>query len=260
MTSIIDYPTHLYPTPVITPTVKTNSLGNAFLPKRSGKKTFHLVFVLDDSYSMLSTKKATISGYNEYLNGQRLAAKENGIPTFVSLYKFDGNDVKSIFSRISISEVQNLTESDYHPMGSTNLYDGIGGVMLQLNSDFSSKKKKDRDAVIITILTDGEENASRIFSQTDIKQMIEKAEAKNWGFMFLGANIDAFQVGSTLGFNANNTIQYDMKSLLNTMSVASAMTTRMVGSYASDMSTEEVYRTSAFTDEERKMAVSADAK
>jgi hypothetical protein len=132
--------------------------------------------------------------------------------------------------------------------------------MMQINTQLAANKKVDRDSIVITILTDGHENASRTFQNTAIKQMVEKAEGKNWGFMFLGANIDAFAAGSSLGFNVNNTMQYDTHSMGNTMRSASAMTSRMKSAYASGMDTGMMYTSAAFTDEERTSAVSKDDK
>jgi len=236
------------------------SLAEAFKPKRAGKKTSHVIFVLDDSGSMQSCRASTISGYNEYLSAQKKDAKETGIPTFVSLYKFDGSSVKSVFNRTPVEFVKDLDEKSYNPQGMTNLYDAIGGVMMQINTQLAANKKADRDSVIITILTDGHENTSRTFNSQTIKQMVEKAEGKNWGFMFLGANIDAFAAGGSLGFSVNNTMQYDTASMAGTMRSASAMTSRMKSAYASGMDTDTIYASAAFTDVERTLAVSKDVK
>jgi hypothetical protein len=247
-------------TTLIQPGVQTPSLADSFKPKRAGTKTSHVIFVLDDSGSMQSCRDATISGYNEYLQGQKADAKETGIPTFVSLYKFDGSSVKSVFNRVSVEEVEDLGKDSYNPQGTTNLYDAIGGVMMQINAHLTASKKADRDSIIITVLTDGHENASRTFQNTAIKQMVEKAEGKNWGFMFLGANIDAFAASSSLGFNVNNTIQYDTNAMAGTMRSASAMTSRMKSAYASGLDTNMTYASASFTDQERTSAVSKDDK
>lgn len=241
-----------------TVTAPAVNLAEAFKPKRAGTKTSHIIFVLDDSGSMQTCRAATISGYNEYLQAQKKDALETGIPTFVSLYKFDGSSVNAVFNRVSVNEVEELNEKSYDPQGLTNLYDAIGGVMMNINSQLSANKKADRDSIIITILTDGAENASRTFNNSTIKQMVEKAEGKNWGFMFLGANIDAFAAGSSLGFTANNTMQYDTASMGNTMRSASAMTSRMKSAYASGMDTDATYASTAFTFAERTAAVSKD--
>jgi hypothetical protein len=248
-------------TPQVTPSqpVQTN-LADAFKPKRAGTKTSHIIFVLDDSASMQDCRSATISGYNEYLQLQKEDAKKTGISTFVSLYKFDGRSVDCVFNRVSVEEVKNIDEYSYNPRGMTNLYDAIGGVMMHINAQLTANKKPDRDSVIITILTDGHENASRSFDSVNVKQMVEKAEGKNWGFMFLGANINAFAAGSSLGFNSHNTMQYHTASMGNTMRSAAAMTSRMKTAYASGMDTNLAYASTAFTDVERQQAVSLDDK
>lgn len=236
------------------------SLAEAFKPKRAGTKTSHIIFVLDDSASMQSCRESTISGYNEYLQLQKEDAKKNNIPTFVSLYKFDGSTVNCVFNRVSVEEVKNLDKNSYDPRGMTNLYDAIGGVMMQINTQLTATKKEDRDSIIVTILTDGAENSSRTFDNVNVKQMVEKAEGKNWGFMFLGANINAFATGSSLGFNSNNTMEYKTSSMGGTMRSASAMTSRMKTAYASGMDTSLAYATTAFTDQERTAAVTEDDK
>jgi hypothetical protein len=121
-----------------------------------------------------------------------------------------------------------------------------------------SVNEEDRESIIITILTDGEENSSRTFANSDIKQMVEKAEGSNWGFMFLGANINAFSTGSSMGFNVNNTVQYNADSTTNTIRSASAMTSRMKCAYANDISTTAAYASMGFTDTERNASVTKD--
>ncbi len=241
------------PSPITAPA----NLGEAFKPKRAGKnpKLSHIIFVLDESSSMSSCWDQTISGYNEYLKAQKEDAEKTGIQTLVSLYKFNGYDVRAIFDRQDVQEVQPLDKTSYRPSGGTNLLDAMGGVMLKINSLLAEKKKDTRESVIITILTDGEENQSRTFKNSDIKAMVEKAEGKNWGFMFLGANIDAFHAGAAMGFNYNNTMQFNTQNASSTMRSASAMTSRMKGAYASGLDTSSTYASTAFYDQERASAV-----
>lgn len=236
------------------------SLGAAFNPKRCGTKTSHVIFVLDDSGSMQDCRDATIEGFNEYLGMQKKDATEKGIPTFVSLYKFDGRNVNNVYNRVPVASVSNLTRDTYNPQGMTNLFDAIGGVMMQINLDLTAKKKADRDSVIINILTDGHENSSRTFTNGDVKQMVSKAQDKAWAFMFLGANIDAFAAGQTLGFNAHNTMQFDTKNVGATMRAASRMTNDMKSMYfasasAADINVNALYDQTSFTVAERKSAV-----
>jgi hypothetical protein len=236
------------------------SLGDAFTPKRCGTKTSHVIFVLDDSGSMQDCRDATISGFNEYLKMQQTDAETNKIPTFVSLYKFDGRGVNAVYNRLPVATISPLTRDTYNPNGMTNLFDAIGGVMMQINNDLGSKKKADRDSVIINILTDGHENSSRSFTNQDVKQMVSKAQDKSWSFMFLGANIDAFAAGQTMGFTTHNTMQFDTKNVGATMRAASRMTNDMKGAYfasasAADINVSNLYDQTSFTAAERKAAI-----
>ncbi len=257
MTYINYLNTNILSKTITSPTAPAISLVEAFKPKRAGKnpKLSHIVFVLDESSSMRACWDQTISGYNEYLAGQRLDAETNGIETLVSLYKFNGSQVNCVFDRVDVKLVKPLDKTSYYPNGNTNLHDAFGGVMMKVNSLLSYKNKANRESVIITILTDGEENSSRTFKSTDIKGMVEKAEAKNWGFMFLGANIDAFHAGSALGFSVNNTMQYDVNNIGATIRSASDMTSRMKSAYASGLTTDVTYATTAFTAAERSASV-----
>jgi hypothetical protein len=241
------------PSPITAPV----NLAEAFKPKRAGKnpKLSHIVFVLDESSSMSSCWDQTISGYNEYLVAQKEDAKQTGIQTLVSLYKFNGSNVTCVFDRQDVNEVEPLNKTNYRPNGGTNLNDAIGGAMMKINALLAEKKKADRESVIIAILTDGEENSSRTFSSATIKAMVEKAEGKSWGFMFLGANIDAFHAGSNLGFNYNNTMQFTGANATETMRSASAMTARMKSAYASGLDTSSTYAATTFYDSERAAAV-----
>jgi hypothetical protein len=238
------------------------NLDAAFKPKRAARNTnlSHVIFVLDESGSMSLCKEATISGYNEYLLTQKEDAKKTGIKTLVSLYKFNGYGVTCSIDSKDIEEVQPLNNDTYRPSGGTNLYDAIGGVMMAVNSALSAKKKKDRESIIITVLTDGEENMSRTFSLSNIKPMIEIAESKNWGFMFLGANIDAFATGVSLGFKNENTLQFLTTNSAETIRSASDMTSRMKTAYAAGLNTSSVYGATAFNDEERNKAVYTNGK
>ena len=250
--------------PVTTVTTTTTvstpkpSLGEAFKPKKAGKNKSHIIFVLDYSGSMQSCRDNTISGFNEYLQSQKADAEQTGIETFVSLYKFDGSSVSCIVDHVNVHDVAPLDRNSYNPSGGTNLLDAMGGVMMNINTQLSATKKSDRESVIVTVLTDGEENSSRTFRNSDIKDMVAKAEAKNWGFMFLGANINAFHAGSALGFGVNNTIQYDTAATANSIRSASAMTSRMKSAYASGMESSVAYASMGFTDQERTAAVTKD--
>lgn len=224
------------------------SLATTFLPHPAGTKTAHVIFILDDSGSMQSCRDATIDGFNEFLDGQ--CASE--VPTYISLYKFDGRFVNRLYNRVGVNEIPKLNRETYNPQGSTNLNDAIGEVMAAVNVYQGAIREDLRDSLTFVILTDGEENASRTYKNSDIKQMVEKAEAAQWGFFFLGANIDAFSVGFAYGFGVNNTLQYSTKNMGETMMATTRSVNMMKGARAQGMALNAAYDAAAFTAEDRQ--------
>lgn len=236
-------------TTIVTNVVPTPPTQNIAF-KKAGTKTAHVVFVLDGSGSMMPHAEATISGYNEFLETQKVSE----IPTKVSLYQFNGWDVKPIYEYVDVALVEKLTSATYRPSGNTNLYDAIGFTMRKVNERLEKAKRANRDSVTIVILTDGEENSSREFNLSDIKSLVKSSEEKNWSYFFLGANIDTFAVGASLGFGTLNTIAYNMNNVAGAMAVASSASNRMKYARSLDMDTQSAYTDAAFTDAERSTA------
>ncbi len=64
--------------------------------------------------------------------------------------------------------------------------------------------------VVMVIITDGQENASREFRKDQIEKMIkEKQEKLDWQFVFLSADLAAVGDALASGIRAGSTIAYD---------------------------------------------------
>ena len=62
---------------------------------------------------------------------------------------------------------------------------------------------------MIVIVTDGMENASREYSHTMIKKMIDHQKTKySWDFIFLGANFDAEAFSESISIDKDRAVQY----------------------------------------------------
>jgi hypothetical protein len=219
--------------------------------KKAGKNGTLIAIVLDESGSMNSCWDTTIIGFNEFVNGQKASEATAGAG-YLTLVKFEGGKVDTVYHNRPLSEVPALDKNTYRPAGGTNLLDAIGDTINNVNSVLAGNKKKDRPGVIITIMTDGEENSSRRFNNQQIKDMVAAAEAADWTFVFLGANIDAFSVGSTFGMGLSNSVNYSTANMGATMASVSASTTRMRMAKSAGVTTSELYRTGLYTDAELK--------
>ena len=90
------------PQPVIIPAPQTfkEIYGSMFNPVEAGANTTHVVFILDESGSMASVYDVTINSFNEFVKSQVEDSKKTGIKTFISLFKFDGYNIKESYNKI----------------------------------------------------------------------------------------------------------------------------------------------------------------
>lgn len=177
-----------------------------------------IAFVLDRSGSMEPLVAETIAGFNQFLRDQQAMP---GITRF-TLVLFD-NIIETPIDAVPVAEVVALNESTYTTRGCTALLDAIGSTIDSVGTRLASTPEADRPGkVIIAILTDGEENASRRFTIADINQRItHQREAYQWEFLFLGANQDAIATASRMGIAAINTATFDADEISVNASVAS---------------------------------------
>ena len=164
-----------------------------------------MVFILDRSGSMTGLESDTIGGFNSMIQKQ----KDTGSEAYVSTILFD--DVQEVLhSRVKLSEIQPMTDKEYYTRGSTALLDAVGRAIHYITVVHKNAAPEDvPEHTIFTIITDGYENASRQYSYSKIKSMIELQQEKyGWEFLFIGANIDAIGAAADIGIRANRAVNY----------------------------------------------------
>ena len=162
------------------------------------KKTqVYNLIILDKSGSMESIRKAAIDGYNETL-GSIKSAQLKHLDTqelFISLAEFCSCGVDIIFDCTPIKDAEKLTKAKYDPCCCTPLYDAIGRCIKAL----AKKTDKIEDAaVLVTIITDGEENASVEWTGPAIKKLIDERKEEGWLFSYIGADHDVETVAASI--------------------------------------------------------------
>ncbi len=160
------------------------------------QKIFNLI-VLDASGSMYSIRNEAIAGVVETVQTIRAAQKENTDQEhMLSLVVFNGKYITIVFDRMPITKVPDLNEKDYQPTDNTPLYDAMGYSITNLQRYIDED-----DNVLVTIITDGYENASREWNHQRIYQLVEDLKKKNWLFTYIGANQDALEVAKGMGID-----------------------------------------------------------
>lgn len=159
------------------------------------------VFILDRSGSMNTMTEPTIAGFNQFLRDQAEAKGQARL----TLVLFD-DQYEIPYHSIPIEEVVLLDTTTFVPRGSTALLDAIGRSIVELGARLSRLPENERPgSVIVAILTDGMENASREYNWNNIQSMIRhQTEKYGWEFLFLGANQDGIATAAQMGIAAHN--------------------------------------------------------
>ena len=172
---------------------------------RMKTKVFNLI-ILDESGSMSCIERQALNGLNETL--QTIRRAQDKFPEqeqLVSIVPFESGTIRLLRDKVSIKEVNDLRPDEYNPGACTPLYDAIG---FGINS--IRKVVTDDDSVLVTIITDGEENSSEEYSGKAIATIIDELKKKGWMFTYIGANQDAVSVAMTINItNAMNFVQDD---------------------------------------------------
>lgn len=155
-----------------------------------------IVMVVDCSTSMNKIKDEAQSGVNQFIQDQRTV---EGGANF-TLVEFDSQS-RVLHEGIDINEVPVYT---LNPDGWTALCDGIG-------KGIASVPETD-GKVVIVVVTDGGENASKELNASDVKKLIEEKKEAGWEFIFLAANQDAIAAGGNYGFDADASINFAANS------------------------------------------------
>ena len=203
-------------------------------------KVFNVI-ILDKSGSMQSIREAAISGFNETLNGIKKAQEKFGDTQehFVTLVAFCSCERKVIFDKAPVAETQQLTLKDYVPCCCTPLYDAMGFTLTGMRKDVADAGDA---VVVVTVITDGLENASREYTGAAVKKLVEELKGDGWTFTYMGANQNSSEVAFDLSIRNSRDFDYSSSGAKEAMEKDSSTRMNFFGrlhSYASAMVNEK---------------------
>lgn len=217
---------------------------------KPGNNGLHIVFILDESTSMKPQRTNVIAGFNEFVETQ----KKVDAKAWMTVLKFDGYKISVLVAGAPIHEVKPLTLETYSPAGSTNLLDAVGeGISIANDKLFENSEEK-RESVLLVISTDGEENVSTKYTKSDIKKLIDDGKEKGWGFMFIGADFDAFGEAGGIGIATGATLQTSGAKIREAYAITGAKLAETRGMMSAGVSTlsADLYKSGGyFSDAER---------
>ena len=173
------------------------------------KTQVYNLIILDKSGSMSSIAKAAIAGFNETVGGIR-SAQERFKDTqehFVSLMIFCNCEKTMVYDMVPVNEVKELTSREYRPCCCTPLYDAMG---ISINALYNAIKDKEDATAVVTIITDGLENASKEYNGQAIKALVERMkDEEGWNFAYIGTNQDVEATSSSLSIDHHMSFRDD---------------------------------------------------
>ena len=170
----------------------------------------HITVILDRTGSMEVIRDDTIGGFNAFVEEQKA---QPGAAT-LTLVQFDSQDSYEVVLRnVPIAEVPQLTRETYVPRAATPLLDAIGRGIVDLEYSLAIMPESERpERVVMAIITDGQENASREFCKDDIERLIKGKQDLGWQFVFLSADLESFDDAASVGIPQGSRLFYQATS------------------------------------------------
>ncbi len=161
-----------------------------------------IIAIIDRSGSMDAIKSATEEGFNGFVREQQSTPGECAL----SLYQFD-NEYEVVYEDKPILVVPPFVLS---PRGYTALLDALGRTITTRGAHYAGLPEDQRpEKVVVVVVTDGEENASKEYTLATIKELVSRQkDTYKWQFVFLGANMDAVGEAQRMGFSADHAMTY----------------------------------------------------
>lgn len=168
----------------------------------------HVVIILDRSGSMGSIREATVKGINQLIEDTQ---KIPGEGTWTLIQFDDHASAKGagesfphvVFEQVPDRRMPRLEVQSYLPRGGTALVDAVCASIERMKEKVLSSLDPSKERVMLVIVTDGQENASREYTSERLRELTAECQSKyGWQFIYLGANQDEFAEAGKLGIVA----------------------------------------------------------
>lgn len=184
------------------------NFSNMKTSENQGKKVYNLIIV-DESGSMSIIRYEALAGLNETIETcKKMQEMHPEMEQRITLISFDSGHFKVHMDNEPVMKARKLTTDDYRPNAATPLYDAIGKSIAKLNA-----KTEVGESVLVTIITDGEENCSQEYNLKMVKTLIEKQKAQGWTFTLIGTdNLDVEGMAGALAIDNHLEFTEDAES------------------------------------------------
>jgi len=215
-----------------------------------------IAVIVDRSGSMNGKQDEVVGGFNRFLKEQQ----ESGVGSCRLTYCQFDDVYEIVHDGVDIHAVPPLNRGTYVPRGMTALLDAVGRTILRLGARLVAMEEAERPAaVIVVIITDGLENASKEFSAHRIAEMVkEQTEVYSWNFVFLGQGLEAFTQTRSMGLDPRAPAVYAAQAVASPGGVLHAYSAASLAvSSTRSKGARGVSRTCGWSPEDKEVITSA---
>lgn len=207
-----------------------------------------ITVILDRSGSMAPVAQDMEGGFNHFIEDQRKISGECRV-TLVQFDENSGINVDTIYIARRLEDVPALV---LNARGGTPLLDAVGRTVVDTGERLKRLTEQERPGnVLILIITDGQENASRDWTKEKVRELINRQKDQwKWNFMFLGANVDAFAEARGMALPVGSAANYTPTAAGIGQMFASV--SPKISAYRSSNTDTQKQAVLNFTDQERK--------
>lgn len=173
------------------------------ITKKVAKKTTTNLIIIDASGSMSSKVSSVKTSLKEILSQIKNDAvkDKDTVKATTIVVDFSGpGDFNTLVDMKDSCKLEDTVSEKYSTRDSTALYDAIGKTFAMVD--------KGEKNVFVSILTDGEENASREFDNNAVKALIEEKKKLGWLVTFIGTTQEAIESAVRMGISRGSTASY----------------------------------------------------
>lgn len=175
--------------------------------KPSKPDTVQSYVLLDRTGSMSNIWDEALSSVNAYAEsfaadapGAEIAGADIKTAVTVAVFDYqDGMQFDVLRDKVDPTAWKKVTNDEASPRGMTPLFDAIGKIITRAEADNPEK-------AVIVIMTDGLENSSREFTKQGAKAALDRAQARGWEVVFLGAEFASFNDAEAVGMASSKTM------------------------------------------------------
>ncbi|WP_420378782.1 hypothetical protein [Gilvibacter sp.] len=181
------------------------------------KKKVIYSIIMDRSSSMWEIRDEILESVNQQIATikEMETLEEEVLLTDLTLFN---ERVSRVLSLITQSQLRILSNNDYNVNGTTALYDAIGSTLERLFANYNEEVLEKKCKVVVVIYTDGYENASRMYSASEIRRMLDRAnEMEGVEINIVGCEDETLTMAENMHFRSSNIVRVNKEDLASSL-------------------------------------------